>query len=212
MFPHMCPVYIILHGNPLLWTPNPPITSRIHQTFIEQFPGAPDGWVSACTQLPLATPASVSPHLAAGGFGWLGRRHISVVYVKVPTLVWLRGIRVHETVSSASLPVQRASLQTQAVCSENNEEGMCWGGRRIHRNVKPWGDGDKKQVPGPPPARDRILGQHSLGGRGLSCEKLAGQRRGESGRGRGKQLAWLSSQWGDAARLISSPRGRSRGR
>lgn len=109
----MCPVYIILHGNPLLWTPNPPITSCIHQTFIEQFPGAPDGSVSACPHLPLTTPASASPHLAAGGFGWPGRRHTSVVYVKVPTLVWLRGIRVHETVSSASLPVQRASLQTK---------------------------------------------------------------------------------------------------
>lgn len=149
MFPHMCPVYIILHGNPLLWTPNPPITSCIHQTFTEQFPGAPDGWVSACTQLPLTTPASASPYLAAGGFGWLGRRHTSVVYVNVPTLVWLRGIRVHETVSSASLPVQRASLQTKAVCSENNEEGVCWGGRGSHRKIKPQGDGGKRHVPCP---------------------------------------------------------------
>lgn len=37
---------------------------------------------------------------------------------------------------------------------------------------------------------------------------------GESGRGCGKQLVWPSSQWGDGARLVSSPesRGPARGR
>lgn len=59
---------------------------------------------------------------------------------------------------------------------------------------------------GAPPMRDRILEQHSVGRRGLGGENpCCGEAgRGELGRGCRKQLCWLSSWWGDGARLVSA--------
>lgn len=48
------------------------------------------------------------------------------------------------------------------------------GKGKSHRNVKPHGNERKEQgLGGLSPARDRILGQHSVGGRGLGSEKPA---------------------------------------
>ena len=90
----------------------------------------------------------------------------------------LRGIRGASDSFLCWLPRPRASLQTKAVCSENNKGGCRgdWGGPQERQPSGRW---KKEAGPGPSPARDRILEQHSLGARGLSCEKLAGQRRRE---------------------------------
>lgn len=105
-----------------------------------------------------------------------------------------------------------ASRRREPVCRQrlpgSESDGECVG-RGASRNIKPQGNGGRKG--GFPPARDRILAQHSVGGGGWAVRSSGwdGAERGESGRGCGKQLGWPSSLRGDGARLASSPRGSS---
>lgn len=124
MLPRMSPVYITLHGNPLLWTPIPLVTSFIHQTLMEHLPGAP-GWDSEYRlPAPSEHPGSWSPHLWEQGTHQRG--HTLTVCVNL--LIWLTGIRVNKTFASASFPCREPVCGQRLACSENNTECVCGRG------------------------------------------------------------------------------------
>lgn len=122
-------------------------------------------------------------------------------------LTWLRGIRVNKMFPSASF-LGQGGLCRELVCSPrlpcSEKHKACVGVGGSLRNAKPQKNGEKQQ-----------------GGVGGSLEPgteswgwaVRNLGWGESGRGCGKQLVWPSSQWGDGARLVSSPesRGPARG-
>lgn len=154
MLPRMSPVYITLHGNPLLWTPIPLVTSFIHQTLMEHLPGAP-GWDSEYRlPAPSEHPGSWSPHLWEQGTHQRG--HTLTVCVNL--LIWLTGIRVNKTFG---LPASRAGSQSadKDWLALRITRSVCAGEGR--RNVQPPGNGGENQGLGVLPlVGDRILGQH----------------------------------------------------
>ena len=124
----MCPVYIILHGNPPLRTPNPLIPSFIHRTFSQQFPGAL-GWVGECSTQLVPNTLTWEAQLCRLGEG----AHIDLA-------------QRHQGEGDSvlcQLPCPEIQSQTMAVCAENNK-GVCRAGWGSHRNIKPQGNGGKR--------------------------------------------------------------------
>ena len=130
-----------------------------------------------------------------------------MVQVKVPTLVCSEASGVHETVSSAGFPVPEPVWRQRLSALRITKEGV--GETEVgHRNVSPQGDGRKEQVLAPHQPETESW-SNTVWEQG-ACLVRNWLGRG-AGRGCGKQLGWLSSQWGDEARLVSSPGGQGLG-
>ena len=114
---------------------------------------------------------------------------------------------VHETVSSAGFPVPEPVCRQRLSALRITKEGAGETGVG-HRNVSPQGDGRKEQVLAPHQPETESW-SNTVWEQG-ACLVRNWLGRG-AGRGCGKQLGWLSSQWGDEARLVSSPGGQGLG-